>query len=67
MVLKRLLTKPLRQSGKLFKLGVEMRLPKLANELLMCKEMMTVTRLKMSQQSIPCSRQIRKRERQSRF
>lgn len=64
--LKQLLTKTFRQCGKLFELGVEMPLPKSANELLTCKEMMMVTRLKMNQQSIPRNRQIRK-ERQSRF
>jgi hypothetical protein len=58
--LKQLLTKTFRQCGKLFELGVEMPLPKSANELLMCKEMMMVTRLKMNQQSIPRNRQIRK-------
>jgi hypothetical protein len=46
--LKPLLTKTPRQSGKLCELGVEVPLPKLANELLMCKGMMTVTRLKMT-------------------
>jgi hypothetical protein len=62
--LKALLTETSRRCGKLFELGVEMPLPKLANELLMCKEMMMVMRLKMTQQPIPCNRQTRTRQKQ---